>query len=139
MTKTYVPKLFLNHEDAVAIALYVMTSKAAIQYEHLPDGQLRITVDQHGAALLKEKSKPSYVYVQEGGSVSELYLHEHDTKMGALAGRINCTSAGAYKTGAIVEISPFLRSLGDVFYATAEALVGTVPGITLYEEEGGLR
>ena len=137
MTKTYVPKLFLNHEDAVAIALYVMTSKVAIQYEHLRDGQLRITIDQHGAALLKEKSKPSYVYVQEGGSMSELYLHEHDTKMGALAGRINCTSAGAYKTGAIVEISPCLRSLGDVFYATAEALVGTVPGITLYKEEGG--
>jgi hypothetical protein len=137
MTKSYTPKLFLNHEDAIAVALYVMTSKAAIQYERLPDGQLRITIDQHGAALLKEKSRPSYVYVQEGGSTSELYLHEHETKMGALAGRINCASAGAYKTGEIVEISPCLRSLGDVFYATAEALVGTVPGLTLYEEGGG--
>lgn len=137
MTKNYMAKLFLNHEDAIAVALYVMTSKAAIQYERLSGGQLRITIDRQGAALLKEKSKPSYVYVQEGGSMSELYLHEHETKMGALAGRINCTSAGAYKTGAIVEISPCLRSLGDVFYATAEALVGTVPGLTLYEEEGG--
>lgn len=137
MTQTYIPKLFLNQEDAMAVALYVMTSRTAIQYEPLPDGQLRITIDQNGAALLKEKSKPSYVYVQEGGSISELYLHEHETKMGALAGRINCASAGAYKTGAIVEISPCLRSLGDVFYATAEALVGTVPGLTLYEEEGG--
>ena len=69
--------------------------------------------------------------------MSELYLHEHETKMAALAGRINCATAGAYKTGAIVEISPCLRSLGDGFYATAEALVGTVPGLTLYEEEGG--
>ena len=137
MTKTHTAKLFLNHEDAIAVALHVMTSKAAIQYERLPGGQLRITIDPHGAALLREKSKPSYVYVQEGGSMSELYLHEHETKMGALAGRINCASAGAYKTGAIVEISPSLQSLGDVFYATAEALVGTVPGLTLYEEEGG--
>lgn len=137
MTKTHTAKLFLNHEDAIAVALHVMTSKATIQYERLPGGQLRITIDQHGAALLKEKSKPSYVYVQEGGSMSELYLHEHETKMGALAGRINCASAGAYKTGAIVKISPCLRSLGDVFYATAEALVGTVPGLTLYEEDGG--
>ncbi|USX20595.1 hypothetical protein NHH82_00050 [Oxalobacteraceae bacterium OTU3REALA1] len=136
MTQTHTAKLFLNQEDAIAVALYVMTSKATIQYEHLPDGQLRITIDQHGAALLKEKPKPSYAYVQEGGSMSELYLHEHETKMGALAGRINCASVGAYKTGAIVEISPCLRSLGDVFYATAEALVGTVPGITLYKEEG---
>jgi hypothetical protein len=137
MTKTHTAKLFLKDEDAIAVALHVMTSKAAIQYEHLPDGQLRITIDQPGAALLKEQSKPSYVYVQEGGSMSELYLHEYETKIGALAGRINCASAGAYKTGAIVEISPCLRSLGEVFYATAEALVGTVPGLTLYEEEGG--
>lgn len=137
MTKTHTAKFFLNQEDAIAVALHVITSKAAIQYEHLLDGQLRITIDPHGAALLREKSKPSYVYVQEGGSMSELYLHEHETKMGALAGRINCASAGAYKTGAIVEISPWLRSLGDVFYATAEALVATVPGLTLYEDEGG--
>ena len=137
MTKTSVPKLFLNHEDTLAVALYVMTSKAAIQYERLPSGQLRIIIDKHGAALLKEKSKSSYVYVQEGGSMSELYLHEYETKIGALAGRIKCASAGAYKTGAIVEISPCLRSLGDVFYNTAEALVGTVPGLTLCEEGGG--
>ena len=137
MTKTYIPKLFLTHEDAMSVALYVMTSKAAIQYERLPGGQLRITIDQNGAALLKEKSAPSYVYVQEGGSMSELYLHEHVTKMDALVGRVNCASAGAYKTGAIVEISPCLRSLGNVFYATAEALVGTVPGLVLYGEAGG--
>ena len=138
MTKTYTPKLFLNHEGAVAVALYVMTSKAAIEYDRLPGGQLRITIDQHGAALLKEKSKPSYVYVQEGGSTSELYLHEHETMVGALAGRLNCASAGAYKTGAVVEISPYLRLLGDVFYATAEALVGTVPRLALYREGGGI-
>ena len=137
MTKTYIPKLFLNHEDAMAVALYVTTSKAAIQYERLPGGQLRITIDQNGAALLKEKSAPSYAYVQEGGSMSELYLHEHETKMDALAGRVNCASAGAYKTGAVVEISPCLRSLGNVFYATAEALVGTVPGLALYGEGSG--
>jgi hypothetical protein len=134
MTKNYMSNLFLSHEDAIAIALYIMTSKAAVQYERLLDGQLRITINQHDAALLKEKSRPSYVYVQEGGSMSELYLHEHETKMGALAGRINCASVGAYKTGAIVEIAPSLRSLGEVFYATAEALVGTVPGLTFYEE-----
>lgn len=137
MTKTYKSKLFLNHEDAMAVALYVMTSKAEIQYERLPGGQLRITIDQNGSALLKENSAPSYVYVQEGGSMSELYLHEHETKMGALVGRIKCASAGAYKTGAIVEIAPCLRSVGNVFYATAEALVGTVPGLVLYGEGGG--
>jgi hypothetical protein len=136
MTKTYVSKLFLSQEDAIAVALYAMTSKAAIHYECLPGGQARITIDQDGAALLKEKPTPSYVYVQEGGSMSELYLHEHETKMGALAGRVNCASAGAYKTGAVVEISPSLRSLGKVFYATAEALVGTVPGLVLYAEGG---
>ena len=137
MTKTHTAQLFLSHEDAIAVALYVMTSKSAIQYEHLPGWQLRITIDLHCAALLKEKSKPSYVYIQEGGSMSELYLHEYETKMDALAGRIRCASAGAYKTGAIVEISPCLRSLGDGFYTTAEALVGTVPGLTLYEEGVG--
>lgn len=51
MTKTDTPKLFLNHEDAIAVALYVMTTKAAIQYERLPDGRLRITIDQNGVAL----------------------------------------------------------------------------------------
>ena len=138
MTKAYTPKLFLDQEEAVAVALYLMASKTAIQYERLPDGHLRITIDQRGAALLKEKPKPSYVYVQEGGSMSELYLHEHETMMGALAGRLNCASAGAYKTGAIVEISPSLRSLGEIFYATAEALVGTVPGLALYREGDGI-
>jgi hypothetical protein len=138
MTKTYMPRLVLNHEDAMSVALYVMTSKAEIQYERLPGGQLRITIDQNGAAWLKEKSTPSYVYVQEGGSMSELYLHEHGTQMDALVGRVNCASAGAYKTGAIVEIAPCLRSLGNVFYATAEALVGTVPGLVLYGEGGGI-
>ena len=122
----------------MAVALYLMTSKAAIQYECLPGGQLRITIDRNGAALLKKKSTPSYAYVQEGGSMSELYLHEYETKMDALAGRVNCASAGAYKTGGIVEISPCLRSLGSVFFSTAEALVGTVPGLALYgDEEGG--
>ena len=122
----------------MAVALYVMTSKAAIQYEELPGGQLRITIDQNGAAWWKEKSTPSYVYVQEGGSMSELYLHEYETRMDALAGRVNCASAGAYKTGAIVEVSPCLRSLGNVFYATAEALVGTVPGLALHGEGGAI-
>jgi hypothetical protein len=135
MTKTSVSKIFLNQEDAIATALYVMTSKGTIQYECLPGGQVRITIDQDSAALLKENSTPSYVYVQEGGSRSELYLHEHETKMGALAGRSDCTSAGAYKTGAVVEISPCLRALGKVFYATAEALVGTVPGLVFYAED----
>jgi len=140
MTKTYKPNLCLNHDDAMAIALFVMTSKAAIQYERLPGGQLRITIDRNGAALLEEKSMPSYVYVQEGGSMSELYLHEYETKMDALAGRVNCASVGAYKTGGIVEISPCLRSLGNVFFSTAEALVGTVPSLALYRggEGGGI-
>ncbi|WP_332855489.1 hypothetical protein [Duganella sp. S19_KUP01_CR8] len=135
MTKTPVSKIFLNQDDAIAVALYVMTSKRAIQYECLPGGEVRITVDQECAALLKEKSTPSYVYVQEGGSMSELYLHEHQTKMEAFAGRVDCASAGAYKTGAVVEISPCLRALGKVFYATAEALVGTVPSLALYAED----
>jgi hypothetical protein len=130
-------KLFLDHGDAMAVALYMMRSEAAIQYEHLPGGQMRIIIDQNGTALLKEKSTPSYVYVQEGGSMAELYLHEYETRMGALAGRVNCALAGAYKTGAIVEVSPCLRSLGNVFYATAEALVGTVPRLALYDERGG--
>ena len=134
MTKTSASKIFLNQDDAIAVALYVMTSKGTIQYECLPGGQARITVDQEGSALLKEKLAPSYVYVQEGGSMSELYLHEHETKMGAIAGRVNCASAGAYRTGSIVEISPCLRSMGQVFYATAEALVGTVPGMSYYQE-----
>ena len=132
MSQTYMPKLFLSHEDAMALALHLMRSRAAIQYDRLPHGQLRITIDQNVAALLDEKSTSSYVYVQEGGSTSELYLHEHETEIGALIGRVNCASAGAYRTGAIVEIPPCLRSLGYVFYATAEALVGTVPGLTLY-------
>lgn len=134
MSTSHMSKLLLKHEEAIAVALYLMTSKAAIEYERLPSGQLCITIDREGAALLKEELKPSYVFVQEGGSSSELYLHEYETKTGALAARINCASAGAYKTSAIVEISPFLRSLGGVFYTTAEALVATVPGLTLYGE-----
>lgn len=116
----------------MSVALYLMTSKVAIQYERLP-GQLRLTIDQNGGAL-NGKLTPSYVYVQQGGSMSELYLHEHETELGALAGRVNCAADGAYKTGAIVEISPYLRSLGSIFYSTAEALVGTVPGLVLYGE-----
>ncbi|USX14225.1 hypothetical protein NHH88_00050 [Oxalobacteraceae bacterium OTU3CAMAD1] len=140
MTKTYMPKLVLNHDELLAVALYVMTSQAAIQCERLSGGQLRITIDQNDVTLLKERTTPSYVYVQEGGSASELYLHEYETKADAMAGRVECASAGAYKTGGIVEISPCLRLLGNVFFATAEALVGTVPGLALYvdEEVGGI-
>ena len=122
-------KLYLNQEDAIAVALYVMTSKAAIQYERLPSGQLRITFDRDGAPFLQERATPSYVYVQEGGSKCELYLHEYETRMDALAGRVNCALTGAYRTGEIVEISPCLRSLGSVFFATAEAIVKTVPSM----------
>lgn len=135
MTKSFVSKIFLNQDDAIAVALYVMKSKGTIQYECLPGGQARIAVDQEGTALLKEKLVPSYVYVQEGGSTSELYLHEYETELGALAGRVECASAGAYRTGAVVEIAPSLRALGTVFYATAEALVGTVPGLAFYAED----
>jgi hypothetical protein len=132
MTKTPASKIFLNQDDAIAVALYAMTLKRTFQFECLSGGEVRITIDQECAALLKEEPTPSYVYVQEGGSPAELYLHEHETKIGALAGRIDCASAGAYKTGAIVEIAPCLRAMGKVFYATAEALVGTVPGLALY-------
>jgi hypothetical protein len=132
MTKPNMPRLFLSKEDAMSVALYLMTSKVAIQYERLP-GQFRLTIDQNCGAL-NGKLTPSYVYVQQGGSMSELYLHEYETELGALAGRVNCAVNGAYKTGAIVEISPYLRSLGSIFYSTAEALVGTVPGLVLYEE-----
>ena len=114
----------------MSVALYLMTSKVAIPYECLP-GQLRVTIDQNDG-VLNGKLTPSSVYVQQGGSMSELYLHEYETELGALAGRVNCAADGAYKTGAIVEISPYLRSLGSIFYSTAEALVGTVPGLVLY-------
>jgi hypothetical protein len=35
MIKTYMPELFLSHQDATTVALHLMPSKAAIQYERL--------------------------------------------------------------------------------------------------------
>ena len=135
MSHTAASKIFESEREAIAIALYVMTSKGAIHYEALPHGRVRLTVDQANVAWLNEKPAPSYVYIQEGGSMSELYLHGHETEASAVAGRVDCASAGSYKTGAIVEIPPCLRALGAVFYETAEAIVGTVSDLALYVED----
>jgi hypothetical protein len=135
MSHTAVSKIFQSERDAIAVALYVMSSKGTIRYEALPHGRVRLTVDQGDVAWLNEKPASSYVYVQEGGSMSELYLHGHETEASAVAGRVDCASAGSYKTGAVVEVPPCLRALGEVFYETAQALVETVPGLTLNVEE----
>ena len=132
MSDTAVSKIFESEQDAIAVALYVMTLKGAIHYEALPHGQVRLTVDQDDAVWLNEKPTPSYVYIQEGGSTSELYLHGHETEASAVAGRVDCALDGSYKTGAVVEVPPCLRALGEVFYETAEALVGTVSDLTLF-------
>jgi len=135
MCHTAVSKIFESERDAIAVALSVMVSKGAIHYEALPHGRVRLTVNQGDVTWLNEKPAPSYVYVQEGGSMSELYLHEYETEASAAASRVDCASAGSYKTGAVVEISPCLRALGDVFYETAQALVETVSDLTFYVED----
>lgn len=43
-----------------------------------------------------------FLYVQEGGSSTELYLHAFDTKAQAIAGRESCAEA-AYRTSEIIK------------------------------------
>jgi hypothetical protein len=135
MSNTAVSRIFESEGDAIAVALYIMKSKGTIHFEALPHGLVRLTIDQAHAAWLYEKPAASYVYVQEGGSTSELYLHEHETEASAVAGRVDCASTGAYRTGAVVEIAPCLRALEAVFYETAQALVETVPALTFCRED----
>lgn len=135
MSNTSVSKIFESERDAIAVAIHIMRSKESIHYEPLSHGQVRLTVDQANVEWLNEKPAPSYAYIQEGGSMLELYLHGHETEGNAVAGRVDCALAGAYKTGAVVEIPSCLRAMGEVFYETAQALVESVPDLTLYVEE----
>ena len=132
MNNLAVSKIFESERDAIAVALNIMTSKGDVHYQALPLGQACLTVDQRDAAWLNEKPASSYLYVQEGGSMSELYLHGYHTEASAIAGRVDCALAGSYKTGEVVEIPSCMRALGDVFYETAQVIVETVPGLTLY-------
>jgi hypothetical protein len=132
MANAAVSKIFESEQDAIAVALFIMTSKGAVQYEALSSGQVRLTVDQADAIWFKEIPAPSYVYVQEGGAAGELYLHAHATEASAVAGRVDCVLAGAYKTGEVIQVPPCLRALGYVFYEAAQALVETVPDLKFY-------
>lgn len=59
MSHTAVSKIFESEREAIAVALYVMTSKGAVHYEALPHGRVRLTVDQGNVAWLNEKPTPS--------------------------------------------------------------------------------
>lgn len=62
-------------------------------------------------AALKN-AHPSWGYIQEGGSSTEMYMHWFDTPEKANAGRIECAKA-AYRTSEIFEISASMTALGD--------------------------
>ena len=62
-------------------------------------------------AALKD-AHPTWGYIQEGGSSSEMYMHWFDTPELAKAGRIECAQA-AYRTSEIFEISASMTALGD--------------------------
>lgn len=86
---------------------------------------LRILLDEvvqrfHGGVTQKEDSV--YVLVQEGGSSTEMYLHNHDTAAEADADRQQCWDDGAYRTSAVVEVP---RSLADhpLFFDVVEKLL----------------
>lgn len=65
-----------------------------------------------------------YVFVQEGGSSGELYIHTHTTRAGAEAGRVSCRDEGSYRTSEdIIEVPVSLAS-HPMFYEFAEMLVG---------------
>lgn len=60
-----------------------------------------------------------YVYIQEGGTSTELYLHVHDTMQEAENGRASCAKA-AYRTTAIVTMPD------DTDWGAVEGLVQTL-------------
>ncbi len=62
-------------------------------------------------AALKD-AHPTWGYIQEGGSSSEMYMHWFDTPEMAKAGRVECAKA-AYRTSEIFEISASMTALGD--------------------------
>lgn len=62
-------------------------------------------------AALKD-AHPTWGYIQEGGSSSEMYMHWFDTPEMAKAGRLDCAQA-AYRTSEIFEISASMTALGD--------------------------
>lgn len=82
----------------------------------------------------KTKAESAFVYVQEGGSSSELYLHSHETAKAAHAGRISCSEA-AYRTGPVIEVPPELAALGEVFYGTVEDILGSLDDLNCVEDD----
>lgn len=62
-------------------------------------------------AALKD-AHPTWGYIQEGGSSSEVYMHWFDTPEQAKAGRIECAQS-AYRTSEIFEISASMSALGE--------------------------
>ncbi len=85
----------------------------------------------HPAAYVKEKvfvpgakkpkNGPTFYYVQEGGSSTEVYLHGFDTLKAAEKGRVSCEKS-AYRTTGIVEVP---RELADTkgFHEAVEDLL----------------
>lgn len=80
----------------------------------------------------KPKAKKAYVYVQEGGSSTELYLHAWGTTKEAHAGRVSCAE-GAYRTGPVIEVPAELDTLGEVFYSTVEEIFGSLGDLECVE------
>jgi hypothetical protein len=62
----------------------------------------------------------AFVYVQEGGSSTEIYLSSHDSEMAAQEGRISCAQS-SYRTSAIVEVPSTLNN--ELFYVTVEEIL----------------
>ena len=133
MSNSFVSKVFQSPQDAMAVVITLMANKAWVTYEPLADGQVQLTVKRADAAQLNVKPAPAFIYTQEGGSSSELYLHGHETETEAVAGRINCAAEGSYRTGEIVELPPCLRALSGEFYDVAETLLQTVLSLKLYK------
>lgn len=69
-----------------------------------------------------KEAKPAFIYIQKGGSSSELYIHSRETLKEAEAGRRSCAE-GAYETSRVMIVPPNLAALGEVFYEMVEEIL----------------
>lgn len=99
-----------------------------------------LTVNDHEGDELKLQLVPKandnvvFVFVQEGGSTGEAFVHVYNTHEDAVAGRKDCATDGSYRTSDIFEAASNLVDYPG-FHEIAEALAGAFASFDYLDDE----
>lgn len=96
-------------EEGLAAATFDKATQS-YQVEDHEGEMVALKMVSKGMPLTPDSDANVFVIVQEGGSSTELYIHEFEQREGAVNSRVHCAENGSYRTSEIIEVPASLAN-----------------------------